>query len=533
MLFKRMLLWLSGLFTFAMAAPLLAVAFFGLRAWSDPSALLFTAQTVLPGYLLNSLLLCLGALFVALLLAVPSAWFTSQYRVPCAGLMQWLGILPLALPAYVVAYAYTDALDYSGWLSTWARNLFFSHTVGRQPWPEIRSLWGACFVLGVSLSPYITLILRAAFEERQQSLLEAGRSLGLSSRAAFFRVVFPVARPAVVAGGALVVMECLADYGTVSFFSVQTLSAGLFKTWFGYGDRDAAAFLALAMLLIALGLLAWERKARGRAGFASRGQTEAKRQPLLGWARLWVPLVCSIGGVLGFVIPMLLLLRAAWASQADISWPSLWAQASQTALLGVYALAIILPASAFLAYSVRLSARGTMTAVVRVASSGYAVPGLVVAIGLLSVSAVFTSVLDVILDWRFTLTTTLALVLGGYLTRFFTVGFSSLESSLGRITPNLDWAARGLGLHTGEVLFRVHLPLLRRGTMVAALLVFVDVVKELPVTLALRPLDMQTLAIGAYQFAADERLAEAAWPSLGIAVVGLMPLLLLGPRARL
>lgn len=532
---------LSGTFVLAIGIPLIGVLVFGLLALQDLSALRFMAQTTLPEYLASTLVLCLGSLTVALLLGLPAAWFLSAYRVPFRRVLLWAQILPLAMPAYVVAYAYTDALDYSGWISTWLRAVVIDGQAflglpvpeGRQPWPEVRSLWGACLVLGATLCPYVSLLARTAFEERQQSLLEVSRSLGLTSREAFFRVALPMARPALVAGSALVVMECLADFGTVAFFSVQTLSTGLFKTWLNYGDRYGAALIGLVMLFIALGLLAWERRARGRASFASK-QRGARQdlQPLHGWARVWVPLICGLGGLLGFVLPLLLLMKAAFEAQALVDWPLLVDQATQTLLYGLYALFLILPIATCLAYFIRVYPRSRLVGSVRLAASGYAVPGLVVAIGLLSVSGLFTMAMEGLLDWRVTLTTTSALVIGGYLTRYFSVGFSSIEASLGRITPSLDWAARSLGLGPWGVLRRLHLPMLRGGVGVAALLVFVDVVKELPITLTLRPFDTDTLAVAAYNFAADERLAEAAWPSLAIALVGVLPLFVLGPRSR-
>ncbi|MEY2776330.1 MAG: iron transport system permease [Pseudomonadota bacterium] len=533
---QALLATLCVVFVVAIAMPLLAVVAIGLKAWADWSALASMVQSVLPTYLLNSLLLCLGALGVSIVVGVAPAWFLTQYSFAGRGLLQWLPVLPMAMPAYVVAYALTDALDYSGWVATLVRPLwalwFGLDPMGRVFWPEIRSLWGASLVLGLALSPYVYLLVRTAFEDGQGSLLEAARSLGLTRRAAFFRLALPLVRPAIVAGSALVVMECLADYGTVAFFSVQTLSTGLFKAWFNYGDPHGAALLGLLMLGSAVTLLSIERRSRGRAEFVAAASRRVAPQPLRGVARIWVPIVCAASGVLGFFLPAGLLVKAALEAESETQWPSLLGQALQTGLYGVYALAIILPIAVVLAYGARIWPRGWMATAVRWSSSGYAVPGLVVAVGLLSLSALLTDRLDAWLDWRMTLTTTSALVLGGYLTRFFTVGFSSVESSLSRIKESLDWSARSLGLSVGQVLTRLHLPMLRRGVFVAALLVFVDVVKELPVTLVLRPMNVETLAVAAHHLAADERLADAAWPSLAIAVVGLIPVLLLGPRAK-
>ncbi|MEK9811465.1 MAG: iron ABC transporter permease [Bordetella sp.] len=528
---------LSFAFIVAIALPLLAVGLFGLLAVKDLTALAWLGQTVLPLYVWNSLLLCLGALAVALILGLPPAWFCTQYNFRLRRFAEWTMILPLAMPAYVVAFAYTAALDYSGWLSSLIRaslletGLFTIEGL-RSAWPEIRSLPGACLILGAALSPYVTLLAKSAFEDKPNSLAEVSRSLGLTASQAYFRVVLPVARPAIVAGSALVVMECLADYGTVSFFSVQTLSTGLFKTWFGYGDQKSAALMGLLMLLIAISILSWERTARGRARYETRDQSHATRQPLLGSSKIWVPIVSLAGGVIGFFIPLALLVHAAVTADELAGLDKLFYQAWQTALYGLYALLTIIPIALLIAYGQRLSQSSLFRYTVRMASSGYAVPGMVVAIGLLACSSLFTQLLYANFDLRFTLTATSLLVVGGYLTRFFTVGFSTIEVGLARITPNLDQSARSLGLSSRGVLFHVHWPILRRVAFVASLLVFVDVVKELPLTLVLRPINVETLAVAAYQFAADERLADAALPSIAIALVGLIPLLLLGPRLR-
>ncbi|MDA0248648.1 MAG: ABC transporter permease subunit, partial [Proteobacteria bacterium] len=351
---------LSFGFVVAIALPLLAVGLFGLLALKDLSALAWLGQTVLPLYAWNSLLLCLGGLAVALVLGLPPAWFCTQYEFALRRWVQWTMILPLAMPAYVVAFAYTDALDYSGWLSTLIREAllgtgFFSVESLRSAWPEIRSLPGACLVLGAALSPYVSLLAKSAFEDSPTSLAEVSRSLGLTASQAYFRVVLPVARPAIVAGSALVVMECLADYGTVAFFSVQTLSTGLFKTWFGYGDQNSAALMGLLMLLIAIGILGWERSARGRARYEAQGQSNTSRRALQGRSRIWVPLISLAGGVIGFFIPLALLVHAALTADELAGIDKLLLQAWHTSVYGVYALLTIIPIALLIAYGQRLS----------------------------------------------------------------------------------------------------------------------------------------------------------------------------------
>lgn len=529
---SSILLRASGpLFTLLIGLPLIAVAGLGLHALADLSSLLAQLETTLPRYLLTSAALCVATLAVALLLGVPVAWFSTQYRLPLQRLSIWLAVLPLALPAYVVAYGYTDALDYSGWLAIHIREGMAA--LGLTPpspaqWPPIHSVGGAALVLGVSLSPYITLLARAAFEESPPSLQDAARSMGLGSQGMFWRLALPMARPALAAGSALVVMETLADYGTVAFFSVQTFSTGLYKTWFSYGDRSGAALLGLLMLLLALGLVYLERRARGRAEFFATPLRMRSLREVGPKRRLVLCLVCLLPGLLGFVLPVAFLLAAAASAETELVLPQLGGQALTSVHYALMAAVVLVPVALVLSYRQRLLGSGLPQ---RLAGSGYAVPGLVVAVGLLSISGWVTEMLSWV-GIGFALTTTVLLILGGYLTRFFTVAQVSMEAGLGRITPSLDWSARSLGLSAWQVLARLHLPLLSRSIWVAALIVFVDVVKELPVTLVLRPFNVETLAVAAHGLASDERLAEAAWPALTIALVGLVPVLLLGPQKR-
>lgn len=522
-------------FTLLLLLPLLAVVVAAAPVVADAGSLLAQLGSTLPRYLGVTLLLCLLTVLVALALALPCAWFTGHYQFAGRQVLGWLAILPLAIPAYVSAYAYTDALDYSGWLSTWAREGLMavgllSEGFSPSDWPEIRSLWGAAFVLAFSLSPYITLLARTAFEERQGRLLEAGRSLGLPSRALFWRVALPMARPAIVAGSALVMMECLADFGTVEFFSVQTLSTGLFRTWFGYGDRAGAAALGLVLMSVASLVLVLEKTARGRAEYAAQKSVGAlEPRPLVGSARIWVPLLCSLPGLFGFLVPVALLVQAGRSAEVAPTAEDLLTLAAQSAHYGLVAALVVVGFGLLLGYQVRGRASRAMKTAVRLATSGYAAPGLVVAVGMLLLSMAVTQLLDWGLGVIMTLTTTHLLVLGGYFVRFFAVGYSPIEAGYSRVAGSLEWSARTLGLRPSEVLRRVHFPLLRRSLWVGGLFVFVDVVKELPLTLVLRPLNVETLAVAAHNFASDERLAEAAYPSLLIVLVGLIPVLLLGP----
>lgn len=519
----------TSLLVIAIVLPLAAVGFFGLQALAKTDTLLALASSVLPGYLINTIVLALIASLVAIGLGLPSAWMISAYAFPGRRLLEWSLLLPMAMPAYVLAYAYTDALDPSGWLYRDIAQALVEIGV-RLPRIDIRSVWGAGLVLGVALSPYVALLAKNAFDERQGAAFDAARSMGLTDRQIFFRLAVPLARPAWVAGLALVVMECFADYGTVAFFAVPTLSTGLFKAWFSYGDRASAALIALLLLVTVSALLWMERRARGGAGFAQRASGAARQTPVTGMRAIRMALFCALPGLIGFLIPVALLLHAAVSAQATPEWAALLTQARNTVALGAVAVAFILPAAWICGLALRQGGRLT-TQAVRLAANGYAMPGLVIAVGLLAWSGLFTQIADLWFGWRIALVGTGILLFGAYLTRFFAVGLGAIESGMTRLTTHLEWSASSLGLTRWETFLRVHLPLMRGATGVAALLIFVDVVKELPATLVLRPMNLDTLAVAAHQLAADELLSQAAWPSLMIALVGLLPLMILGPRA--
>lgn len=504
--------------------PLIAVAVFGVRAFVQTDTLSALAESVLAGYIVNTILLSAIAGLVAMGLGLPGAWFVTAYRFPGCRLLRWSLVLPMAMPAYVLAYAYTDALDPSGWLY---RDIAQALLAIGIPLPriDIRSLWGAGLLLGVALSPYVALLAKNAFEERQGAAFDAARALGLRPAEIFFRLALPMARPAWIAGLALVVMECFADYGTVAFFSVPTLSTGLFKAWFSYGDRNAAALIALLMMITVAILLWVEYRARGRAQWTS-GRIGTKAAPIVvkGLSGFAMTAFCALPGLLGFIFPLLLLLHTALTADSSPRWSVLASQAGNTIFLGMVAVLVIVPAAWLGAYALRVSGSWLARAV-RVAAAGYAMPGLVIAVGLLAWSALFTTLADQWLDWRVSLVTSGVLVIAAYLTRFFAVGLGPIESAMGRVTRNLEWSASSLGLSRWQIFSRVHFPLVRGATGVAALIIFVDVVKELPATLVLRPFNLETLAVSAHHLASDELLSEAAWPAIMIGLVGLLPLL--------
>jgi len=519
------------------AAPVASVLVNALGARSDIWEHL--VETVLSQYVVNSLLIMSGVTIGVLIVGVPAAWMTTLCVFPGRRLFDWALLLPMAFPAYVIAYAYTGLLDYAGPVQTSLRD-FVGDPEGLRWIPEIRSLPGAIVMLVLVLYPYVYLLARAAFLEQSVCVLEVSRTLGCSPWSSFRRVALPLARPAIAAGVALALMEALNDYGTVSYFGINTLVTGIFRVWRGMGDPVAASQIAVILLLFVFALLAIERWSRGRASYA---HSTARYRPLprfklRGWAAFGAIVGCALPVVLGFVLPAAMLLH--WA----LSSPEFWQNAGFLDLLrnsfvlaGLAAL-LVLGVAIILAYALRLHPTPATRMAVRVASAGYAVPGAVLAIGVLlplaSLDHVIAHWAKVQFGWSVGLifTGTLVAVTYAYLTRFLTISFSAVEASLGKITFSMDLAARSLGRSPGQTLGLVHLPIMRGTLLTAAILVFVDVLKELPATLVLRPFNFDTLATRTYDLASDERLVEAAGPALAIGLVGILPVYLLSRAIR-
>lgn len=490
------------------------------------------AATVLPEYALNSLLLALLVGLGVAAVGVATAWLTTMTEFPGRRVFEWALLLPLALPAYVMAYVYTDLLQFVGPVQTTLRE-WFGWRRGDYWFPEIRSLGGAAAMFVCALYPYVYLITRTAFLERGSSTFEAARSLGLSPWGAFARVSLPLARPAVAAGVALVLMETLADYGTVAYFAVPTFTTGIYRAWFSLGDRIAAAQLAGALLAFVLCLLALERVSRGRARFHDTGRRRGERRALAGWRAWGASLVCLLPLLFGFLLPGGLLFRLA-LSEGDSEFGVRYGVLAGNSLLvaGIAAVLAVMLA-VLLAYAQRLSNAPVVRATNRLVALGYAVPGSVIAVGVL----IPVTRLDhwLAAAWLESFGTNPGLILTGgiaalvyaYLARFLSIALQTVESSLARVTPSMDAAAQSLGCGAGETLRRVHLPLIRGSLFTAGLLVFVDVMKELPATLVMRPFNFDTLATQTFTLAADERLAEASTAALAIVAVGLLPVFLL------
>jgi len=499
---------------------------------ADQGAWAHISSTVLPGLVANSLMLALAVAAGVAAVGTCSAWLTANHEFPGRKLLEWTLILPLAIPAYVMAYAYTDVLQYAGPVQTFLRDSFGWQ--GKQDYwfPEIRSLGGAAVMLTLALYPYVYVLARVAFLEQSTSLNEAARSMGLGPLSVFVRVSLPLARPAIAAGVALALMETLADYGTVSYFGVPTFTTGIFNAWFSQGDRIAAAKLAVVLMGFVIFLMLIEHWARHRARFHQSTSRRHVRLSLNGWRAWFATLLCALPIAVGFAIPTLILLKLA-LTEGDVQFGARFVKLSVNSF-GVAALTAIIAVSTalLLAYLARSSGRRVQAWLNRLVGLGYAVPGTVIAVGVLiplialdhfladSISTIFG------VNTGLLLTGGIMVLIYAYLIRFLAVALQSVEAGLSKITPSMDDAARSLGSTPLEVLREVHMPLLRTSLITAGLLVFVDVMKELPATLVMRPFNFDTLAVQTYNLAMDERLAEASTAALVIVAVGFIPLVL-------
>jgi len=487
--------------------------------------------TVLPGYVTTTLLLLGLVLLGVCAVGVWCAWCVTALEFPGRGILEWALLLPLAVPAYVMAYAYTDWLQFSGPVQTWIRELT-GWGRGDYWFPDIRSVGGAAAMFVCVLYPYVYLLARVAFLEQSPSLAEAGRTLGLSPRATFFRLRLPMARPAIAAGAALALMETLADFGTVSYFGVQTFTTGIFRAWLSMGEPIAAAKLAMMLLAFVAVVILIERAARRRARFDDGGRKARRKRRRLRGAAAAVPLVaCTMPLAAGFLVPVALLLKMTLGG-GDAQFGARFVRlAFNTAALASITAALAVALAVVLAYGARVSRNPIAVGVNRIAGLGYAVPGAVIAIGvLIPATRIDHWLADAGMARGLVLTGSIGVLVYAYLIRFLAVALQSVEAGLTRVTPHMEDAARSLGMGTGATLLRVHAPILRSSLVTAALLVFVDVMKELPATFVMRPFNFDTLAVQAYNLASDERLAEASTASLAIVAVGLLPVIVASRR---
>ncbi len=515
-----------------LAIPVLVILSFSL-IW-ESSVFGHLVDTVLSQYISNSLWLMIGVGIGTVLIGVSCAWLVAMYDFPGRSFFEWGLLLPLAMPAYIIAYTYTGMLDFAGPLQTAIRD-YTGWGYGDYWFPEIRSLGGAIAMLTLVLYPYVYLLSRACFTSQSRSVLEVSRSLGHGTWATFYKVVLPLARPAVIAGLSLVLMETLADYGTVEYFGVQTFTTGIFRTWYGLDNAPAAAQLASILFLFTLVLIVLERHSRNQARFHNVGRDirNQTRQKLAGLARLNASLLCFVVVGLGFVLPFGQLMSWTIATASTVINQQFIDLIMNSLLLAGTTAVIALLVAVLLGYGRRVSPTAVVKSSVRLAAMGYAIPGTVIAIGVIIPFGWLDNTLDTWLRAQFgvssglLLSGTLIALIFAYLVRFLAVSLHAVDTGLEKITHSMDEAAKSLGHSTWSILGKIHLPMLRGSLITAILLVFVDVLKELPATLILRPFNFDTLAVRAYEYASDERLADASSAAISIVLVGIIPVILL------
>jgi len=498
--------------------------------WNSASASILAemTRTVLPDYVGTSLLLCVLVSIGVISMGTVSAAAVTLFDFPMRRSLEWALLLPLAMPAYVVAYAYTDYLQFSGPLQTNLRAVF---GLEGRVFPEVRNVWGAACVFTLALYPYVYLLARTALSERASHLMEAARLLGAPLHRRILKVALPLARPAIAAGVALALMETLADYGVSSYFGIQTFTAGIYKSWLILDNRVAAAQLASLLLVVVLMLLQIEKKAQSRMRFAlakPSGVSSSEAQPAKlsgskGWA---VSVACSLPILFGFMLPIGFMVKPLLASDVSIPWDRFMGWAFNSLQLGALTALLAVGVALLLSFSLRQKPNVFNRMTTQLVRLGYAVPGAVIVVGLLLPITWLQQ------HWPeskmgYWLTATSLGLIWAYLVRFCAVALQSVQSGYARIPASLDDSSRMLGVSGFSMLQKVHAPLLQKSVAAAALLVFVDVMKELPVTLVLRPFNTDTLAVVAYQLARDERLGEAALPSLALVLVGLVPVIVL------
>lgn len=492
------------------------------------------AATVLPRYMMNSALLLVGVGIGTFIVGVGTAWLVTMYQFPGRALFEWALILPFAVPAYVLAYTYTGIFEFAGPVQTMLREAF-GWSRHDYWFPEVRSLGGAAWMMTFVLYPYVYLLSRAAFIEQSVCVIEVSRTLGCGRLESFVSVGLPLARPAIVAGMTFALIETLNDFGTVQYFAVDTLTTGIFRTWIGLGQPVAAAQLAAILMSFVFAVVLLERWTRGHAKVhhtSTRHQNLPRfRLPMV--LALATSLVCFLPIFFGFLLPGSALIIWSIETAEEMLNADFFTYAFNSFLLASVTAALAVLIGLFLAYGQRLRSGFVMTAATRIASLGYAIPGAVIAVGVL---IVYTSVDRTIDGWfqeafgistGLLLTGTIAGVVIAYLVRFLAISLNTAEAGLAKITPNMDAAARTMGHAPGTVLRRVHAPLMWGSVLTAAMLVFVDVMKELPATIILRPFNFDTLAIRAYQLASDERLADSSNSALAIVLVGIIPVIAL------
>jgi len=527
--------WYSCTWSTALMVALPVLSIFYLAFFPKENIWTHLADTVLPVYIITTLELMIGVGVLAVTTGVCGAWLVTMCRFPGRRIFEWALLLPFAVPAYVIAYVYTDLLEYSGPLQIALRELFGWQSARDYWFPDIRTLGGAILMLAMVLYPYVYLLARASFLEQSTTIHDASRTLGCTPFQSFYRVSLPIARPAIAVGLSLVSMETINDFGTVDYFAVKSMSAGIYDTWLNMGNLGGAAQIASMMMIFVVMLIWLERLARAKQRqFHSSDRYKTLTGYQLSGLRAWgATLLCAIPVITGFLIPVWVLADYALDNLDQLWTGDFISYASNSFILSSSAAIITILIALLLAYSKRLHERSSLKFAAQFSSLGYAMPGAVLAIGVIIPLAAFDNAVDSLMEQMFGISTGLLLsgtvfaVIFAYVVRFLAVSSGSVDSSLSKVTRSMDMAARSLGYTPLQTLVKVHLPLIKGGIMTAALVVFVDCMKELPATLILRPFNYDTLATYVYQFASDEMLEACSLAALLIVLVGIIPVILL------
>ncbi|GKY89496.1 ABC transporter permease [Sinisalibacter aestuarii] len=537
---RRPNLWSLGALVIGalVVAPIVAILWMALNP--DENVWPHLISTVLPRYLANTGVIAGSVALLAAFVGTGSAWLIAMYRFPGSRWLEWLLLFPLAIPAYVGAYALVDFLEYSGPVQTGLRG-FFGWESARDYWfPEIRSRWAAVIVLAAALNPYVYLLARTAFREQSGGIYEVARALGAGPFARFWRVGLPLARPAIAAGSAIVMMETLSDFGVVDYFAVQTLTTGIFTTWLQMGNAGGAAQIAMVILVLVLVLMGIEKASRSRSRFyqAARHQRPVETIRLTGWQAWLATALCVVPFLVGFVLPVSVIGGHALANAGEWTAPGLGEALRNTLTVGGAAAVVTVLGALFLVYGVKLTGSRLPRRIMPVSTIGYAAPGAVLGVGILiPLATLDNAVADTILaltgwDPGLILTGTAFAVVYAYAVRFFAIAQGAAESAMDRVSPSLPMAARSLGRTAGGALRAVYVPLIRGSVGTALLLVFVDSVKELPATLLLRPFNYNTLATRVYEKASLEQIGQAAPAAMLVIAVGLAAVALAARASR-
>ncbi|OBT17274.1 iron ABC transporter permease [Vibrio sp. UCD-FRSSP16_10] len=521
----------SALLAVLLVLPILAIFYTSIDG--DNDLFVHLIGTVLPTYISNTFWLVFGVMLLSLLIGIPSAWLMAMCRLPSEKILQWAMVLPLAMPGYIVGYVFTDWFDFAGPLQIFLRDLT-GWGPGEYWFPDMRTLGGAIWVLSLVLYPYVYLLCRAAFMEQSVSILQSARLLKCSPWQSFWRISLPIIRPSIAVSLSLVAMEAIGDFGTVSYFAVNTLTTAVFDTWLGYSNLGAAAKISAMMLLVIILLISAERYSRRKQKLFQNqfNSHESFRYELQGWKKWAAVIWCwSIVGV-AFIFPLLQLCYYAY-SYFEQSWTSEFYQYAINSLqVSVLAALIALFIAIILNFNQRLSATTGSSILVRIASLGYAVPGTVLAIGVMVpvlTADHFINDIAKMMDWGrpgLIFSGSMFAIVFAFVVRFSAVAIGTVESSMNKVSPSLDMAARTMGCNSTQMLRRVHIPLMKRGALIAFLLVFIESMKELNAALLLRPFNFETLATYVYNFASDEQLEIAAMPAVLLVFVGLIPLII-------